>query len=181
MSASGFASRPAGRGPNPFRPEDLNTDGVFSVVRHPRHVGDYFIGLGVVLIPFVWWLPVAYTLAFYLYYWRTIAADDRQLRSEFAERFDDWAATTPALVPRLRQWLPARRTFSFRTAVKREYTTLLLVIVLHSSVEWLEHLFLDRRVMLELFWIVLALAGLAAFLLLRFLVKHTHVLNVPAS
>jgi hypothetical protein len=120
-------------------------------------------------------------LAFYLYYQRTFAADDRQLRSEFGERFNDWAATTPALVPRFWQCRPARRTFSLRTAIKREYATLLLVIVLHSSVEWLEHLILDRRVMLEFFWLVLALAGLAAFLLLRFLAKHTRVLNVPAG
>jgi hypothetical protein len=35
--------------------------------------------------------------------------------------------------------------------------------------------------MLEFFWLVLALAGLAAFLLLRFLAKHTRVLNVPAG
>jgi protein-S-isoprenylcysteine O-methyltransferase Ste14 len=180
MFAAGHEPHVSSRGSKFQRTSFLNTGGVFSVARYPRYVGDYFIGLGVVLIPFVWWLAAAYTLAFYLVYRRFTAIDDEQLRSDFGQRFEDWAKTTPAILPRMSQWRPARRPFSFRAAVKLEYAGLLLVIALHSTVEWLEHLILDRRVMLELFWIVLALAGLSATLLVRYLAKHTRVLNVPA-
>jgi protein-S-isoprenylcysteine O-methyltransferase Ste14 len=189
MLASGQTPEPRSRSNNFVRVESLNTTGIFSVVRHPRPVGDYFIGLGVVLIPFVWWMPVAYSLIFYWYYSRIIAAEDNRLRREFGERFIQWAVATPALIPRFWRrpapprspfWPSATYGFSFRTALKFEYAGIFLVIALHSSVEWLEHLILDRRVMLELFWIVLALVGLAACLLVRYLAKHTRVLNVPA-
>ena len=158
----------------------LNTAGVYSIVRHPRYLGDYTIGLGVVLIPFVWWLPVVYSLAFCLYYKRIIAVEEQALRSKFGISFDQWAAITPALIPRIKQWRPARYPFSFRTALKQEYTGLILVIALHSSIEWLEHWILERRVMMEVFWVVLAVIGLTAYILLRHLERHTHVLNVPA-
>jgi hypothetical protein len=56
-----------------------------------------------------------------------------------------------------------------------------VVIALHSSVEWLEHLILERRVMLELFWLVLTILGLIAYLTVRHLEKHTRLLNAPMS
>ncbi|MCI0350897.1 MAG: isoprenylcysteine carboxylmethyltransferase family protein, partial [Acidobacteriales bacterium] len=158
----------------------LDTSGMYSIVRHPRYLGDYCIGLGAVLIPFVWWLPVVYTLAFGLYYQRIITIEEQGLRSKFGERFDQWAATTPALIPRLTQWRPTRYPFSFRAALIRERTGLILVIALHSSVEWLEHLVLERRVMLEVFWIVLAGIGLTTYLLIRHLEGHLHGLHDPA-
>ena len=46
--------------------EVLNTTGWYSVVRHPLYLGNYIMGLGVSLFPFVWWLPMIYTLAFAL-------------------------------------------------------------------------------------------------------------------
>jgi protein-S-isoprenylcysteine O-methyltransferase Ste14 len=159
----------------------LNTDGVFSVVRHPRYVGDFTIGLGVVSIPFVWWLPLIYSLVFWFYYKQIILIEDEDLRQEFGIRFDEWALVTPALVPRLSKWRPPSYSFSFRMALKREHAGLFVVIALHSSIEWLEHLVLDRRVMLEVFWIVLGLTGLTAYILVRHLAKHTRVLNVPAG
>ena len=180
MLAAGQAVGSPYEGESPRSAPSLTTDGIFSIVRHPRYLGDYCIGLGVVLIPFVWWLPVAYSLAFYFYYQRIIAVDELQLSRKFDKRFEQWAAVTPALIPRLSQWRPASNPLSLRAALKGEYSALLLVIVLHSSVEWLEHLILDRRVMLEMFWIILALAGLIAYVLIRYLVKHTSVLNVQA-
>jgi protein-S-isoprenylcysteine O-methyltransferase Ste14 len=190
MLAAGQASGPPSRNANFYRSQTFKTNGIYSVVRYPKYLGDYFIGLGVVLIPFVWWMPVAYSLLFYAHYRRKMDVDDAQLRHEFPERYAQWEAVTPALMPRLwrrRQdtsqvfrWAAAPR-FSFRTALKREYAGIFLVIFLHASVEWLEHLILERRVMLELFWIIVALAGLTACLLVRYLARHTRVLNAPAS
>ncbi len=180
LAAGQQLDRSSGR-TNQHRASGLNTDGVFSIVRHPRYLGDYCIGLGVVLIPFVWWLPIVYSITFYFYYKRLLLIEERSLRGQFAEKFDRWASVTPAFIPRFSLWRPAKRPFSFRTALKREHTTLLLVIVLHSSVEWLEHLILERRIMLELFYTVLTLTGLTAYVLVRHLTKHTRLLNVPAQ
>jgi protein-S-isoprenylcysteine O-methyltransferase Ste14 len=157
-----------------------NTYVVFSIVRHPRLLGDYFIGLGVVMIPFVWWLPLLYTLAFWLYYMRS-TVDEEELRCKSGRPSVHRPSATPASLPRESRWRPASFPFSFRTALKREHAGLILVIALHSSVEWLEHLVLERRVMLELFWIVLAFVGLSVFVVVRLLDRHTRLLNVPAA
>jgi protein-S-isoprenylcysteine O-methyltransferase Ste14 len=181
MLAAGYAPGRSSASDGARQPTTpLITDGIYSIVRHPRYVGDYCIGLGVVLIPFVWWLPVLYTLAFWLYYRRTITIDEGVLRRKYGNRYDQWLSTTPALLPRISRWQPTSSLFSFRTALKREHAGLILVIALHSSVEWLEHLVLERRVMLELFWIVLTAIGLFVFVVIRQIDRHTRILNVPA-
>jgi hypothetical protein len=182
MLAAGYTpDHLPGRGDSHAAATPLITDGIFSLLRHPRYLGDYFIGLGVVLIPLVWWLTALYTFAFWLYYRRIVASEEADLRRQFGTRFDQWAAATPAFLPRFGRWRPASRPFSFRTALRCEHTGLLLVIALHSGVEWLEHLVLEQRVMLELFWIVLALVGLTTYFVVRHLEKHTRVLNAPAT
>jgi protein-S-isoprenylcysteine O-methyltransferase Ste14 len=159
----------------------LNTHGVFSIFRRPRLLGDYCIGLGVVMIPFVWWLPLSYTLAFWLYCKRITTVDEEELRRKSGQRSVHWASAPTTMVPRQSRWRLENSRFSFRTAVKREHAGLILVIALHSSVEWLEHLVLERRIMLELFWIVLAFVGLSVFVAVRLLDRHTRLLNVPAA
>jgi protein-S-isoprenylcysteine O-methyltransferase Ste14 len=158
----------------------LTTDGIYSTVRHPRVLGDYFIGLGAVLIPFVVWLPLVYSLAFYVYYRRIIRVEEMRMHGKFGPRFDKWAKATPAMIPRLSLWRKPSHPFSWRTAIKLEHPAFFVVILLHSSIEWLEHLILDQNVMLEIFWLILALTGLSTYLLVRFLSKHTRVLNVQA-
>jgi protein-S-isoprenylcysteine O-methyltransferase Ste14 len=180
FAAAQMPDRPAAR-KDSRATATLITDGIFSVVRYPRYVGDFLIGLGAVLIPFVWWLAGIYSLAFYAYYKRIIRLEDEGLRRQFGSRFDQWASVTPALIPRISRWRPASSPISWRTALKREHTGLVVVIALHSSIEWLEHLILDKRVMLEIFWIVVALTGLTAYILVRHLARHTRVLNVPAA
>src|SRR5574341_372657 len=47
--------------------EALTTTGLYSVVRHPMYLGNYLIGLGLSLLPYAWYLPLLFTLAFALY------------------------------------------------------------------------------------------------------------------
>ena len=68
--------------------ESLNTTGIYSVVRHPLYLGNYIIGLGIMLVLLVWWLPVIYTLAFWLYYERIMFAEERFLLAKFGDAFD---------------------------------------------------------------------------------------------
>ena len=80
--------------------EELNTTGVYSIVRHPLYVGNYLIGLGVTLVWLNWWVPVVYTLCFWVYYERIMVAEERFLEQKFGDSFRQWAASTPAFVPR---------------------------------------------------------------------------------
>jgi protein-S-isoprenylcysteine O-methyltransferase Ste14 len=157
----------------------LNTTGIYSVVRHPLYLGNYLIGLGAALVTLRWWLPVIYTLAFWIYYERIMAAEEEFLDKKFGIKFDRWASKTPAFVPRLSRWRPARYPFSLRTVLKREYTALLVIIFLHSSIETAEFWVLEHRLDVEASWLTMLASGVAAYVALWLLKKRTNFLEVP--
>jgi protein-S-isoprenylcysteine O-methyltransferase Ste14 len=149
------------------------------MLRHPLYLGNYLIGLGVSLVLLVWWLPVFYSLLFWLYYERIMFAEEAFLREEFGEQYETWATTTPAFVPRIRQWRKAELPFSFLNVLRREYTGLMVVILGHAGVEIVEHLVMDHRVVWEPFWAVLLFGGIAMYFVLRTLKRQTKLLDVP--
>lgn len=109
--------------------ETLNTRGVYSVVRHPLYVGNYFMWLGAALVPRDPWVVLVVTLVFWLYYERIMSAEEDFLRGKFGRAFEEWAARTPAFVPALGQWEPEDRPFSFRMVLRREHSGIFGLVV----------------------------------------------------
>jgi protein-S-isoprenylcysteine O-methyltransferase Ste14 len=116
---------------------------------------------------------------FWLYYERIMFAEESFLSEKFKDQYVDWAAVTPAFIPRFRQWRKADLPFSFRNVLRREYTGLMVVILGHAGTEVIEHLLIDHRVVYEPFWIVLLFGGVAMYFVLRQLKHETSLLDVP--
>ncbi len=158
--------------------ESLNTRGIYSLVRHPLYMGNYLIGLGVTLISLNWWMPTIYTLGFWLYYERIMAAEEKFLTTKFGETFTKWADSTPAFFPRSFRWQAPELEFSLRTMLRREYTGLALVALLHASYEQIEHAVTEHRFIFEINWFLYLMASLVTYFTLRGLKKHTTLLEV---
>jgi hypothetical protein len=105
-------------------------------------------------------------------------AEEAFLRQQFGDTFEDWSATTPAFIPRLRGWKPSPVTFCWRTVLQREYNAFILII----SVFWLSDLIGDsiaeRRWHMDYVWFVVFVAGFIIFSTLRALKKRTKLLHV---
>lgn len=55
--------------------ETLNTRGIYSTVRHPLYVGNFFMWMGIVLFADSPWFSIVVALAFWLYYERIMFAE----------------------------------------------------------------------------------------------------------
>ncbi len=81
--------------------EVLATSGPYGLVRHPLYVGNLLICLGFCIASGLWWsYPLALAMLLF-YYPQTIQYEDHHLRNIFHESWDEWAAETKALWPRL--------------------------------------------------------------------------------
>lgn len=167
----------SGRNTRHQKADQVNTTGIYSIVRHPLYLGNFLIGLGISLVQFVWWLPVIYVLAFWLYYERIMFAEEAFLRQKFGEQYEQWAAATPAFWPRFTQWRTPALPFSWLNVFRREYTGLMVVILGHASQETLE-LWLRDHSIWRFFWATLLFSGLATYFVLRWLTRNTSLLRV---
>jgi protein-S-isoprenylcysteine O-methyltransferase Ste14 len=171
----------SGRGTSKLKATVLNTTGMYSLVRHPVYVGNFFIGLGVTLVWFDWWAPVIYTLCFGLYYERIMIAEELYLEQQFGDAFRQWARVTPSFVPslsQLRRWKKPELPFSFLATVRREYSTFVVVVTLHAGMELIENYCIDGRLRFGREWGWILATAIAIYILIGALKKRTGVLAV---
>jgi Phospholipid methyltransferase len=158
--------------------ESLNTTGAYSVVRHPMYVGNLFIWLGVALFPHKWWLPLMVVLVFWLYYERIMYAEEEFLRSKFRHGYLEWAARTPSFLPNPRLFKKPSLTFSLRTVLRREFSGFFGVIAVFTVLEFVGDLIVERRPVLDPFWMALFVPGVLAYATFFLFKRQTDWLDV---
>ena len=167
----------SGRNTRRVKGDLLNTTGMYSIVRHPLYLGNFFIGFGISLFLHLWWFTLLFVLVFWLYYERIIFAEEEFLRKEFQQVYLKWANATPAFIPQLRNWKPPEVPFSFRTAIKGEYGTLMAIIASFTFLEILGDFFAEGKIILDLLWVSIFLMAALLYATVRIIHKKTRILK----
>lgn len=159
--------------------ESLNTTGIYSLLRNPLYLGNYFMMLGVMMVMAVnaWWLPILFTLAFWLYYERIIMAEEAFLAEQFGEEYTRYAARTSAFVPNFRHWVEPELPFSPRSVLRREYSGFFALVSVMYLLELVTDYLVKGKIHFSPAWTTAFLVSLLIYLALRTLKKHTGVLN----
>lgn len=154
----------------------LNTTGMYSIVRHPLYLGNFFIWLGVSMFPRSLFFSLSAILLFFLYYERIIFAEESFLQDRFGREFSEWAERTPLFLPRFKNWSRPSLRFSWKMVLKREYTGFFAIIVVFTCLEIAGDLFYLGKWQLDWEWMILFAAGLITYIVLISL-KKAGVLN----
>ena len=116
--------------------QELATDGPYRFVRHPLYTGNILLVVGFALAGSRWWgLPLA-VFFFWFYYPTAIEYEDRKLRRIFGAAWEQWSASTPALMPRLGRARPAAagdRSWSIAVSTARNGEIVFVLICLASA------------------------------------------------
>ncbi len=79
--------------------DELNVTGIYSIVRHPLYVGNFFMWLGPVLFLRSVWFTIVFCLVYWLYYERIMFAEEQFLRRKFGDAYDKWSEKVKAFIP----------------------------------------------------------------------------------
>ena len=156
----------------------LNTSGIYSLVRHPLYVGNFFAWLGVALFFKQWWIAAIVALIFWIYYERIMYAEEEFLRDKYGQTYLDWASITPAFVPSFNNWKAPDRTLCLAKIIKNENKSLFAITVSFSTLDVLGHLLVEHEWAMSPFWMYVFFANLLIYLVIRFLKKKTGLLKV---
>lgn len=157
----------------------LNTTGIYSLVRNPLYLGNCLMYLGVALFTQSVLLALAMAMVLMFYYERIIAAEEAFLADKFGAVYTDWAARTPAFIPRLSGWVPSDLTFSLRSVIRREHPSVYGAILMLVLVELGLHLLGRSTEPFEPGWLwIIAVASVIEIAVI-FAKKRTRLLNAP--
>ncbi len=159
----------------------LNTKGMYSLVRHPLYLGNFFMWLRIMIYVGNVWFTVVCCLLYWLYYERIMFAEEGFLRVKFGQAYLDWSVDVPSFWPRNLKWKSPDVDFSVRNVLKREYNgffAVFLSLALVSAGKTYMHITTDWEALLDPFWQKAIIGSFAVFFSLRSLKRYSRVLHV---
>ncbi|MCE9499753.1 MAG: lipid A Kdo2 1-phosphate O-methyltransferase [Leptospira sp.] len=182
----GYApGRTSGRNTKEQIADVVNQTGIYSLIRHPLYVGNFFMFFGIVLFLMSLSMCIVFILFYWFYYERIMFTEEQFLRKKFGDEYLAWANKTPALIPNFKNYRSPSLSFSFRNILKREYAGLFGVVVFFTLYDLAMIYFNEPELGLNawpyLFKPVHAWffgAGLIFYVIIRIIVKTTKLLEV---
>lgn len=164
--------------------KQLNTKGIYSIVRHPLYLGNYLMWAGFLVFSFDILLFIIVSLVFWLYYERIMFAEERYLEKQFGNSYLDWSRKVPAFLPAFRQFEKSEIPFSLKTILRREYSGVFAMTLIYTIIDYItafkfEALTITDRfpfIPLRISFYVLIMM-LLVMLTLRTMKHHTKILD----
>lgn len=158
--------------------DELNVTGIYSLLRHPLYLGNFFMWLGPALFLRSGWFVVVFGLFYWLYYERIMFAEEQFLRRKFGEIYDKWSKTVSPFIPLSFNYIAPKLPFSFRNILKREYNSFVNIFVIFVLLDLFRNYFLSERIYFTEMWIWLFAAAFVIWLTVRSIHKYTKLLEV---
>jgi protein-S-isoprenylcysteine O-methyltransferase Ste14 len=124
-----IAKNTSGRNTDGQIADDLNTKGIYSMVRHPLYVGNFIMWLGIAMLTANVWFVIAFVFAYWVYYERIMFAEEQFLRRKFGEPYINWSLKTPAFVPSFKNWEKPYFGFNLKKVIRQEKNGLVAVFM----------------------------------------------------
>lgn len=160
--------------------ETLNVTGIYSIVRHPLYLGNFFMWLGLALITGNALFIIAFCLFYWIYYERIMFAEEQFLRRKFGKTYTDWADQVPAFIPRFSQFKKPDVPFNIKKVIKKEKNGLAAIFLLFCAFDIAGQLVVHQSDY-NLFLIGMCVATFFMYIIIKVLSKYTSVLDDLSS
>lgn len=158
--------------------DEVNTTGIYSTVRHPLYLGNFFMWLGVAMLAGSIWLTIVFVLFYWVYYERIMYAEEMFLLGKFGEKYENWANSTPAFVPSFKNYKKPSLPFSWKKIIKKEKNGINAIFTLFFIFDFVANI-LDAGKFIVVFnaWFIAAAVSFAVYLILKLIKRNTSLLD----
>lgn len=158
--------------------DEINTTGIYSTVRHPLYVGNFFMWLGAALLTYHLWFILFFIAFYWLYYERIMFAEEQFLRKKFGDSYLVWASKTPAFIPAFSHFQKPKYPFSFKKIIRKEVNGILNIFIVFALFDAVSYFIMNKSLGIsDFFWISGVCITLIFYLILKVLSKSTNLLH----
>jgi len=158
--------------------DQLNTTGIYSVVRHPLYLGNFFMWLGLAMMSGNIWFVITFCLFYWIYYERIMFAEEQFLKSKFGNVYADWADRVPTFFPKLSRenFVKPKYPFSWKKILKKEKNGLAAIFIIFALFNIIGEM-AENKTDFDYSILILCVVTSVLYLVLKYLKKYTDLLN----
>jgi protein-S-isoprenylcysteine O-methyltransferase Ste14 len=156
----------------------INHTGLYSCVRHPLYLGNFFMALGVAMLSCSVWFVLVYILVFWIYYERIIYAEEHFISQKFNDEMNDWATKTSTFIPAFSKFKKPESPFNWKKIIRQEKNGILAAFGIFFIYNIVEKVAIYGKAFMGVdFWSIAFAASIVYYLIVRYLNKKTKVLE----
>ena len=162
LVAVGFAKPFTSGRENFLKAENLNTSGLYAIVRNPLYVGNFLVYNGVLI---AYASPAALVLfnAFFIAnYYFIILSEENYLEKQFGEVYNEYRRAVPKVIPRPSLYRKYDRPFSWTRAIYKEKNTTCYWIFFFTVAMLIKQYRLNGGAIEYFWWLAAPVLGLFA-------------------
>ncbi|OGU57478.1 MAG: lipid A phosphate methyltransferase [Ignavibacteria bacterium GWF2_33_9] len=152
--------------------ETLNSSGIYSIVRHPLYLGNFFMWLGPAMITGNLWFCIAFCLFYWIYYERIMFAEEQFLRNKFGDTYLNWSKDVPAFIPKMKNFRKSELPFNWKKIMIKEKNGLAAIFIIFTFMDVVGEMISGSQAY-NYILIYLCTASILYYLLMRFLRSYT--------
>ena len=155
----------------------LNTKGIYSITRNPLYFGNYLIWLGISIYSLNNFFTIILSIFFFIYYGKIIKTEEEYLLNKFGNTYLDWRNKTPKFFPSFNSYKNNKYSFSLKTVLKREYSSVLATVFSFFYINTLVNIKINSSNLINKQWLITLLVTTLVTLILRTIKKNTNLLD----
>jgi protein-S-isoprenylcysteine O-methyltransferase Ste14 len=157
--------------------DHLNTSGIYSTVRHPLYVGNFFMWLGPAIMTQNLWFVLAFILFYWVYYERIMYAEEQFLRGKFKDAYLNWSKQVPAFVPKLSAYRSSDLDFTWKKVIKKEKNGFAAIFIVFAVFRAVHDYGIYGKATFEAWIYTAAIVGVIIYLIIKYTRKFTHLFD----
>ena len=112
--------------------DELNTTGIYSIVRNPLYLGNFFMWFGLALFTENVWFIISFILSYWIYYERIVFAEEQFLERKFGDYYIRWTERVPPFIPNFSLFKSNQLRFSIRKVLLKEKNGLFAIFLIFT-------------------------------------------------
>lgn len=153
---------------------EVNTTGIYSMVRHPLYLGNFLMWAGAAILVANIYFLIIFVLVYWIYYERIMCAEEQFLRNKFGKTYIEWAEQTPAFIPSCRNKIKSVHPFNLKKVLIKEKNGLAAVFILLFIFHNIRYACVKGKIQIENNWILWCmLVSVVLYVFLKLIKKYS--------
>jgi protein-S-isoprenylcysteine O-methyltransferase Ste14 len=103
-----------------LKAENLNTSGIYSIVRNPLYVGNFLIFMGLLIVFSNGFAMMAFAVFLWVQIYFIILVEEEFLKKNFGDRYDRYCSQVNRIIPNFKDYVKNKNPFRLKKAIFKE-------------------------------------------------------------